>query len=331
MKKSSTSGIYNFLSLLFFLLAIGTIITVVVLMIQPAPVETVNLASLPTAVVLPTETSTATITPTFTPATPVAEVAGTVSVYRQPDFSSEIIGEFTQGTTLEIIGVTVNGDWYEVRLPDGGSGWIQSSPTVARFVGDRAALQIVGTPTFTPTATVTPSPSFTPSLTPTITNTPGPTDTPSMTPTPEASLTPTPTETPVGPTATLPPTLSPFLFALRSEIEFVANANTAGCAWTGFNGSVMQQDGQPVVEQYRIRVFSDTGDFEQIATTGSNTLLGDPSGWEIQVANILSTRTYFVRVESVGGTPISDNVRVTFPGDCAQNRAVVRFIQTRDR
>jgi len=331
MKNSSATGLYNFLSLLFFLLTIITVVVVVIMMLQPVQEEVLDVASLPTPIILPTETETPTITPTFTPATPIAEVAGTVLVYELPDFSTTVVGEFEQGTTLEIIGVTVNGDWYQVRLPDGGDGWIQSSPTTARFSGDRAALQIVGTPTFTPTFTETPTATYTPSLTPTITNTPGPTDTPSMTPTPSVSPTPQPTETPTGPTPTLEPTLSPYLFALRSEIEFLANANAAGCAWTGMNGSVLQQDGQPVTEQYRIRVFSDTGDFESIVNTGSNTTFGDLSGWEVPVANVLSARTYFVRVESVGGTPISDNIRVTFPGDCAKNRAVVRFIQTRDR
>jgi hypothetical protein len=331
MQKSSATGLYNFLSLLFFILAMGTIAVVVVLMLQPAPEEVLDIASLPTPIVLPTETETPTITPTFTPATPQAEVSGSVSVYIQPDFSSQIIGQFTEGTILEIIGITVNQDWYEVRLPDGGSGWIPSSPTSARFVGDRAALQIVGTPTFTSTPTATLTATYTPSLTPTITNTPGPTDTPSSTPTPSVSPTPQPTETPTGPTPTIPPTLSPFLFALRTEIEFLPNANAAGCAWTGVSGSVLQQDGQPVVEQYVIRVFSDTGDFENLANTGSNTTFGEISGWEVPISNVLNTRSYFVRVESMGGTPISDNIRVTFPGDCAQNRAVLRFIQTRDR
>lgn len=331
MKKSGASGLYNFLSLLFFLLTIIVIVVVVIFMLRPVEEEVLDVASLPTPIILPTDTLTPTVTPTYTPATPVAEVAGTVFAYELPDLTTNVVGEFAQGTNLEIIGVTVNGDWYEVRLPEGGSGWIQASPTTARFVGDRAALQIVGTPTFTATPTETPTATYTPSLTPTITNTPGPTNTPSMTPTPSVSPTPQPTETPTGPTPTLEPTLSPFLFALRNDIEFIPNANAAGCAWTGMNGSVMQQDGQPVTEQYRIRVFSDTGDFESIVNTGSNTTFGDLSGWEVPVANVLNTRSYFVRVESVGGTPISDNIRVTFPGDCAKNRAVIRFIQTRDR
>lgn len=114
-------------------------------------------------------------------------------------------------------------------------------------------------------------------------------------------------------------------------MEFIPNTNTAGCSWTGISGSVLQQNGQPVTVMYNIRVFSDTGDFESLVATGSNTLAGEISGWEVAVANVLNTRTYFVRVESLGGTPISDNVPVTFPGDCAKNRAVVRFIQTRDR
>lgn len=331
MKKSSASGFYNFLSLLFFLLTIGTIVVVAVMMIQPAPTTVANVAALPTSIALPTDTPTPTITPTSTPATPVAEAARAVAVYELPDTTTAVLGNFPEGTTLEIVGVTVNGDWYEVRLPDGGTGWIQALPSFARLQGDRAALQIVGTPTFTPTVTPTATATETPSLTPTITNTPGPTDTPSATPTPSVSPTPSATETPDVTATPPPPTPSPYLFALRNEIEFIPNANVAGCAWTGVSGSVLRQDSQPVTEQYRIRVFSDTGDFENTALTGSNTLFGEISGWEVPVANVLNTRTYFVRVESLGGTPISDNIRVTFPGDCAQNRAVVRFIQTRDR
>lgn len=330
-KSSNNAGIYNFLSAIFFLLTIVTVVVIVILMLRPAPVEVLDVASLPTPIILPTDTETPTITPTFTPATPVAETAGRVFVYKLPDTLSDTVGEFEQGTVLEIIGVTVNGDWYEVRLPAGGSGWIQSSPTTTRFSGNRAALQIVGTATFTPTVTFTPTATDTPSQTPTITNTPGPTDTPSATPTPSISPTPSPSPTPTGPTPTLPPTLSPFLFTLRNEIEFLPNANTAGCSWTGISGSVLRQDSQPVTQQYNIRVFTENGDFESLVVTGSNTTFGEISGWEVPVANVLNTRTYLVRVESLGGTPISDNVRVTFPGDCTKNRAVVRFIQTRDR
>lgn len=194
--------------------------------------------------------------------------------------------------------------------------------------------------TQTPTLTVTPSPSPTDTLTPTntepptltatpsptISDTPGPTETPSNTPTPSVSPTSTPTETPIGPTPTLTPTTSPFLFDLRGEIIFQANtSNTLGCAWQGIGGSVLGLDGQPAPQQYQIRVFNDT--FEATALTGQNSFYDPTSGWEVRVADTINAATYRVRLETLIGTPISDEVQVTFPQDCNQNVAVIRFIQ----
>lgn len=62
----------------------------------------------------------------------------------------------------------------------------------------------VATPTLTPTATLTPSPTI--NLTPTLTPTSGPS--PTLTPTPIISNTPTPTPTGIQPTATITPTVT---------------------------------------------------------------------------------------------------------------------------
>jgi hypothetical protein len=194
--------------------------------------------------------------------------------------------------------------------------------------------------TLTPTLTVTPSPSPTDTLTPTntepptlsptpsptISDTPGPTETPSNTPTPSVSPTNTPTDTPVGPTATLTPTSSPFLFELRGELLFQANtSNTLGCAWQGIGGSVLGLDGQPATQQYQVRVFNDS--FESTSLTGQNSYYDPTSGWEVRVADTINASTYRVRLETLIGTPISDEVQVTFPQDCNANVAVIRFIQ----
>lgn len=71
MKKSSSSGLYNFLSLLFTSLTLMVLVVVVILMLQPVRETVVDMAALPTGITLPTDTPTPTITPTFTPATPV--------------------------------------------------------------------------------------------------------------------------------------------------------------------------------------------------------------------------------------------------------------------
>src|SRR5205807_2293890 len=65
-----------------------------------------------------------------------------------------------------------------------------------------------GTPTPTPTVTVTPTPTVTVTPTPTVTVTPTPTVT--VTPTPTVTVTPTPTPTPIRPTPTPRPRPTPW-------------------------------------------------------------------------------------------------------------------------
>lgn len=193
------------------------------------------------------------------------------------------------------------------------------------------------TPTATPTATPTPTETLTPTVTPTepptftpsptITDTPGPTSTPTDTPTPIATFTPTPTDTPTGPTATFTATTSPFPFDLRNnEVVFTQNfANQAGCAWQGIGGQVFDLNGSPL-NGLLVRVFGPN--LDRLVQSGSNTQYGE-AGWEQPVDNVINTNTYFVQLETTAGTIISPRVQVTFPGDCARNLALVRFIQTR--
>jgi hypothetical protein len=187
--------------------------------------------------------------------------------------------------------------------------------------------------TLTPTETTTPTPSDTPTATSepsaTITDTPGPTDTPSITPTPSVSPTFTPSVTPTGPTNTPEPTLNPFLFALRdNQVIFTQNfaAPAAGCLWQGLGGTVAGFDGNPLTG-YRVHVFGPN--LDQIVQTGSNTLYGQGSGWEVPVGNQIGVQTYFVELQSPQGTVISPRIQVDFPSDCARNLALVNFYQTR--
>lgn len=190
-------------------------------------------------------------------------------------------------------------------------------------------------PTFTPTPTDTLSPTPTDTATATaqpsatITDTPGPTDTPSITPTPSLSPTFTPSATPTGPTNTPEPTLNPFLFDLRdNQVIFTQNfaAPAAGCMWQGLGGTVSGFNGEPL-SGYQVHVFGPN--IDQIVLSGSNTLYGQGSGWEVPVGNQISTATYFVELRSPQGTVISPRIQVTFPSDCARNLALVNFYQTR--
>jgi hypothetical protein len=185
------------------------------------------------------------------------------------------------------------------------------------------------TPTITPIPSDTPTPTLSPVPSATITDTPTVTQPPSETPTPLATFTPLPSATPTGPSPTAPPTISPFPFQLREpNIIFTQNfANAAGCAWQGLGGQVFGLDGNPL-PGLQIHVFGGDGTADFFTQSGSNTLYG-PAGWEQPVDNVINTRTYFVEVLSAQGTVVSDRVQVTFPGDCAQNLALVNFVQTR--
>lgn len=187
------------------------------------------------------------------------------------------------------------------------------------------------TPTETPTSTSTgtETPTVTPSFT--ITSTPGPTLTPSVTFTPSISPTFTPSLTPTGPTATLTPSTSPFPFLLRDPgVRYTTNfANTAGCAWQGIGGQVLDMNGGEVNNSsgFKVRVFNN--EINREVTIGTNSLYAPLSGWEIPVDTQPNNRLYFVQLETSSGTPISPRIDVQFPGTCDQNVAIVVFIQVR--
>lgn len=196
------------------------------------------------------------------------------------------------------------------------------------------SLTPTNTPTLTLTLTPTIAPSDTPSVTPTqsITPTPSITFTPSVSPTPTVTASPTPTPTPTGPSPTPLPTLSPFLFDQRGEVEFRPNtANISGCAWQSVAGFVLGLNGGSTPERYRIHVYNQASTFSIRVETGSNSFYDPTSGWEVKVSDFITSESYLVQLESLGGTPISAPVSVTFPQDCNANVAVVRFIQTRER
>lgn len=182
------------------------------------------------------------------------------------------------------------------------------------------------TPTETPTLTETPQPTATPSAT--ITDTPGPTLTPSITPTPSVSPTPLPSATPAGPTLTFTPSTSPYIFEISGGVQFVPNTyNTLGCNWQAIGGQVTGLDGAPFAGQLQVRVFNNFTN--EITQTGSNSLFGDTSGWEVAVDARVNTNLYFVVLETLGGTEVSPRVQIQFPGNCQQNVALINFRQQR--
>jgi hypothetical protein len=183
------------------------------------------------------------------------------------------------------------------------------------------------TETLTPTATQTETPTLAPS--PTITETPGPTPTPTITPTPTVTETATLIPTSDAPTITSPP---PYVFGLDGEqVIYTTNfINSAGCSWQGVTGNVFDQNNAPL-PGIVVHVFNAPGSpqVDQRVRSGSNSLVGEGSGWEVGVGNTPSPSTFFVQLETEVGTIVSDRVQVVFPGTCDQNQAIVNFIQVR--
>jgi hypothetical protein len=187
----------------------------------------------------------------------------------------------------------------------------------------------IPTETQTPTETVTPLPSST--ARPTVTNTPTPlpsatvTETPTITPTLDVTFTPTVIPSPTGPSPTAPPALP---FAGPPQVQFTRNfANTAGCAWQGIGGQVLALGGGQFTTPLQVHVYSTGQDFPRVFT-GSNSAYG-ASGFEVRVANAITTETFYVQLESRSNIPVSPPVQVDFPGDCEQNVALINFEQVR--
>lgn len=181
-------------------------------------------------------------------------------------------------------------------------------------------------PTFTSTATHTPT--ITPSVTPSLTFTPS--FTPSITFTPSTTFTASPSPTATGPSPTPQPSISPFLFGVPTGIIYETNTrNSLGCSWQGVGGQVVDLANQEVLPgRYQVRVFGNG--FERVVQLGSNSLYGLTSGWEVQTDSLVNTNTYFVRLETVNGTEISEALQVPFFSDCTRNVAIIKFQQLRE-
>ncbi|MBC7814892.1 MAG: TIR domain-containing protein [Burkholderiales bacterium] len=144
----------------------------------------------PTSTDLPTLTETPTTLPTATPATPVVYTARALIARSGPGSDYAGVMTLDADVVLPLIGISEDGAWYQVTLPDGGLGWLAANPVLVESAGDLRGLPFGATPTRTPTDTPTFTPTFTPSDTPTIT--------PSITPTDRATRIPS-----ITPTATL--------------------------------------------------------------------------------------------------------------------------------
>ena len=226
---------------LVFIIGLALVGGVALLGLQPGGFLTALAA---TETSTPTETPTPTEVVTVTPSTPIARAIREITVRAGPSADFDAVISLAADMVVDIVGISEDGAWYQIRLPEGVLGWLASSEALVSAAGNLASVPIVSAPTITPpptetststfTPTATETPTFTPSPTETSTSTftPSPTETPTFTPSPTETLTftpsptetptftPSPTETPTATsTATATPTpATPIAHPLRSVI-----------------------------------------------------------------------------------------------------------------
>jgi uncharacterized protein YraI len=182
--------------------------TPTVVVIVPSATEGAKVPTrMPTSTPLPiTNTPTPSLTPTVS--TPIAQALRTVVVRGGPSSTYPVVASLEAGQQLDILGISDDGTWYHVGLPDGTTGWITTTTAMVNTFGNLAGIPIAFAPTDTPTFTPSPTPTDTSTPTPTATNTPTFTHTPTATDTPSATPTSTLTNTP-RPTITPRPSPTP--------------------------------------------------------------------------------------------------------------------------
>jgi uncharacterized protein YraI len=94
----------------------------------PQPTETRAVAQQSVATATPTKTSVPTATPSPTPT--VEKITGSiradiVNVRAGPGAVYDLVSQANRDARVEVIGANPARDWWEVRLPGGGTGWIQ--------------------------------------------------------------------------------------------------------------------------------------------------------------------------------------------------------------
>ncbi len=187
---------------------------------ETARVPTNTATHTPTSTETPSRTPTHTVTPTLThtatptPATPIAVPVRSIPVRLVPDTSFPAVATLEAGAPLTIVGISEDGAWYQIVLPDGRIGWIGTANSLVEGFGNLNIIPVAqrpsNTPTDTPTSTNTPTSTPTPTATRTPSSTPTPTATATATNTPTPTLTPTPTPTFTHtPTSTFTPSHTP--------------------------------------------------------------------------------------------------------------------------
>ncbi len=115
------------------------------------PTATLTPAPLPTSTPLPT--------PIDVGAAPFAQPLRDIALREGPGSEYALVARLRAGTRVEIVGISEDGTWYYVALPEGGQAWLSSSSALVETIGDLRSLPVIAPLSQT---TVTPSPTPTP-------------------------------------------------------------------------------------------------------------------------------------------------------------------------
>ncbi|NWG17219.1 MAG: hypothetical protein HXY41_11340 [Chloroflexi bacterium] len=216
--------------------------------------------STPTTTGTPTRTTTPTDTPTPTPATPIVQPARSIAARSGPGAQYPIVATLGAESIFPIVGISEDGAWYNILLPDAALAWIANSGALVNAYGDLRDVPLAFAPTDTPTWTPTP----TPNSTATPTSTTIPTDT--VTPTPDLRGTLEAAST-VSPSETFTLDLGFDLYLLmEADLFTVFIVSPRPVALDRFSLRVVNETGEPQIIQV-------ANDFDVLALTGS---MGDP-------------------------------------------------------
>ena len=181
-------------------------------------------------------------------------------------------------------------------------------------------------PTLTPTPLqLEPTWTASPTLFVTETSTPRPTFTPLPTST-SFSLVP-PTRTP-KPTST---PKAPFTASQQQTDSTLIHQDIPACNWAGIGGTVVDNNGSPVIGVVIVLRGSLDGKLvDQTTVSGINKEYG-PSGFEFKIgdAPVATNKTLYVQLVDQSNIPLSDPIYVTTSADCTKNLVIVRFKKTR--
>src|SRR5690606_31079772 len=84
----------------------------------------------------PTATRTPTDRPTATPSVPQILTLRDTVARVGPGAQYDTLASISTGEALEIVGISEDGSWYQVLLPDGELGWISASPALVDTAGN---------------------------------------------------------------------------------------------------------------------------------------------------------------------------------------------------